>query len=158
MTKNPALSLLFITSIIIGLLVLCPFNAKAAPTAKMVNEVVEYFYSGQQEGPILADAKLCKSIEALNCEEAVDANAVPVGEPIKVWMQFFVPKGGAYDDIIVEYRHEGVPRNLTAHKVEGSIRYRVVDTFKLDKPGKWTITIKKGVANLKEFKINVIKK
>jgi hypothetical protein len=78
MTKKPALSLLFITPIIIGLLVFCPLNAKAAPTAKMVNEVVEYFYSGQQEGPILADAKLCKSIEALNCEETMDANAVPV--------------------------------------------------------------------------------
>ena len=158
MTKKPALSLLFITPIIVSLLIFCPLKAMAAPTAKMVNEVVDYFYNGQQEGPILADAKLCKSIDALNCQENMDANAVPMGEPIKVWMQFFVPKGATYDDIIVEYKHEGVPRNLTAHKVEGSIRYRMVDKFKLDKLGKWTITIKKGLTNLKEFKINVIKK
>jgi hypothetical protein len=158
MTKKPALSLLFITPILMSLLVFCPLNAMAAPTAKMVNEVVDYFYNGQKEGPVLAGAKLCKSIEALNCEDTMDANAVPMGEPLKVWMQFFVPKGAAFDDIIVEYKHEGVPRHLTSHKVEGSIRYRVVDTYKLDKPGKWTITIKKGVANLKEFKINVIKK
>jgi hypothetical protein len=158
MTKKSASSALFITPIMISLLVFCPLQTMAAPTAKMVNEVVDYFYNGQQAGPILADAKLCKSIEALDCEGTVDVNAVPMGEPIKVWMQFFVPKGATYDDIIVEYKHEGVPRNLTAHKVEGSIRYRVVDRFKLDKPGKWTITIKKGVANLKEFKINVTKK
>ena len=158
MTIKFSLSSRFVTPIIIILLAFCPLKAMAAPTAKMVNEVVDYFYNGQQEGPILADAKLCKSIDALNCQEIMDANAVPMGEPIKVWMQFFVPKGATYDDIIVEYKHEGVPRNLTAHKVEGSIRYRLVDKFKLDKVGKWTITIKKGVANLKEFKINVIKK
>ena len=158
MTRKSTLSSLFITPFMISLLAFCPLKAEAAPTAKMINEVVDYFYNGQQEGPLLADAKLCKSIEALNCQETLDANAVPIEEPIKVWMQFFVPKGASYDDIIVEYKHEGVPRNLTAHKVEGSIRYRLVDTFKLDKIGKWTITIKKGVANLKEFKINVIKK
>jgi len=70
-------------------------------------------------------------------------------------MQFFVPKGGVYDDIIVEYKHEGIPRNLAAHKVEGSIRYRLADTYKLEKTGNWTITIKKGITGLKEFNINL---
>jgi hypothetical protein len=59
---------------------------------------------------------------------------------------------------MVEYKHEGVPRNLNAHKVEGSIRYRAVDKYKIDKTGKWTITIKKGLTNLKEFQITVIPK
>jgi hypothetical protein len=49
-----------------------------------------------------------------------------------------------------------VPRHLKARSVEGSIRYRVVDKFKLDKPGKWTITIKKGVTNLTVFNITVV--
>jgi hypothetical protein len=73
-------------------------------------------------------------------------------------MQFFVPKGGTYDDIFVEYKHEGVPRNLSAHKVEGSIRYRLVDAYKLNKHGKWTITIKKGLTVLRTFDVNVIDK
>jgi hypothetical protein len=81
-----------------------------------------------------------------------------MGEAINVWMQFFVPKGASYDDIVVEYKHEGVPRNLKAHKIEGSIRYRVVDRYKLDKPGKWTIAIKKGLTNLKMFNITVVEK
>jgi hypothetical protein len=33
-----------------------------------------------------------------------------------------------------------------------------VDKYKVDKLGKWTITIKKGLTNLKEFQITVIKK
>jgi hypothetical protein len=73
-------------------------------------------------------------------------------------MQFFVPKGATYDDIMVEYKHEGVPRNLAAHKVEGSIRYRLADGYKLDKVGKWTITIKKGLTVLKAFDVNVVEK
>jgi hypothetical protein len=133
-------------------------NALAAPEASVVKEVVDYFYNGQEEGPILIESKLCKTIKSLNCEEVMDSNVISMGEPVKVWAQFFVPKGGIYDDIFVEYKHEGVPRHLKARKVEGSIRYRFVDTYKPDKLGKWTITIKKGVTDLKTFDIELNKK
>ncbi len=133
-------------------------NALAAPEASVVKEVVDYFYNGQEEGPILVESKLCKTIKSLNCEEVMDSNVISMGEPVKVWAQFFVPKGGVYDDIFVEYKHESIPRHLKARKVEGSIRYRFVDTYKPDKIGKWTITIKKGLTDLKSFDIEVIKK
>ena len=139
-----------------SVLLLGASNGMAAPPAKAVKEVVDYFYNGQADGPILTDAKLCKSIAALECEAAIDPKAFTKGEVLHVWMQFFVPKGAAYDDIIVEYKHEGVPRHLKARGVEGSIRYRVVDKFKVDKPGKWTVTIKKGVANLWEFNFTAV--
>jgi len=132
--------------------------AMAAPPAKSVKEVVDYFYNGQKDGPILIDSNLCKSIKNLECEQALDPAAVALGDLIHVWMQFFVPKGGVYDDIMVEYKYEGIPRNLNAHRVEGSIRYRVVDKYKVDKPGKWTITIKKGLTSLKQFQITVAPK
>ena len=141
-----------------GVLVLGHSTGMAAPPAKSVKEVVDYFYNGQAEGPILTDAKLCKGIKALECEAAIDPKAVTQGDVLHVWMQFFVPKGAMYDDIIVEYQHEGVPRHLKARSVESSIRYRVVDKFKLNKPGKWTVNIKKGVTNLKSFNFTVIEK
>ena len=133
-------------------------NAVAAPKASVVKEVVDYFYNGQEEGPILVESKLCKTIKSLNCEEVMDSIVISMGDPIKVWAQFFVPKGAVYDDIFIEYKHEGVPRHLKARKVEGSIRFRMVDTYKPDKIGKWTITIKKGLTDLKTFDIEVIKK
>jgi len=151
-------ALLLFTPLAGSMLFIYPMSAAAAPPAKMVKEVIDYFYTGQKEGPILTDARLCSHVKELNCEGTVDPAAVVLGETIKVWMQFFVPKGGVYDDIIVEYKHEGIPRNLTAHKVEGSIRYRLADTYKLGKTGNWTITIKKGITGLKEFNIKVIKK
>ena len=137
---------------------LSPMDVMAAPTSKMVKEVVDYFYEGQNEGPILTDAKICLSVKSLNCDEPADPKAFNSGELIKVRMQFFVPKGGTYDDIFVEYKHEGVPRNLAAHQVEGSIRYRLADSHKLNKSGKWTITIKKGLTVLRTFDVNVIDK
>lgn len=130
----------------------------AAPDAKTVQTVVNYFYDGQKEGPILTDSKLCRSIKGLECENPLGPNALSVGEPVKVWMQFFVPKGASYDDIFIEYKYNNSPRHLTAHKVEGSIRYRIVDTYAPDKSGDWTITIKRGSTNLKSFKIKVQKK
>ena len=140
------------------LLLFGPASLTAAPTPDTVKEVVDYYYNGQKEGPILTDSNLCKSINKLECGEALDPNAVNLGSVVNVWMQFFVPQGATYDDVIVEFKHEGVPRHLTAYKVQGSIRYRVADRYKVDKPGKWTITIKRGMTSLKEFAITVVKK
>ena len=140
------------------LLLFGPPAVIAAPSPDTVKDVVDYYYNGQKEGPILTDSKLCKVIKDLECGDTLDANAVSLGSVVNVWMQFFVPYGATYDDIIVEYKHEGVPRHLTAYKVQGSIRYRVADKYKVDKSGKWTITIKRGITSLKEFTITVLKK
>jgi hypothetical protein len=139
-------------------LIFFSFSAMAAPEAKIIQEVVDYFYNGQKEGPVLTDSKLCKNIKDLECQEPLEPNSIFPGEPVKVWMQFFVPKGGLYDDIFVEYKHNGILRNLQAHKVEGSIRYRLADTYKPDKIGEWTVTIKRGSQNLKMLNFKVTKK
>ena len=145
--------------IALGLGLLLAFNsaAIAAPTAKMTKEVVDYYYNGQKEGPILTDAKLCKAVKKFDCTEKIKPDSVTKGQTINVWMRFFVPKGASYDDILVEYKHEGIPRRLTPHTIESSIRYRLVDKNTVDKPGNWTITVKKGITKLKEFKIKVVK-
>jgi len=140
----------------LGMLFMLNAEAVAAPTAKMVKEVVDYYYNGQEEGPILTEATLCKGVKNLQCTEMITADRVTIGETINVWMNFFVPKGASYDDILVEYQHEGIPRRLTPHKIEGSIRYRLVDKNRIDKTGSWTITVKKGITKLKEFKIKVV--
>ena len=152
------MAFLLITVVFCSFSILCFSYATAAPKAHIVKEVVDFFYNGEKEGPILTDAKLCKTIKSMNCEDMPGLNTIAVGESVKVWMQFFVPKGATYDDIFVEYKHEGLPRHLKAHKVEGSIRYRVINSHKPDKPGNWTITIKRGVTNLKLFNVKVVDK
>ena len=145
--------------IVVGLALLLALNsaAVAAPSAKMIREVVDYYYNGQAKGPILAEAKLCKSVKNYECTETINSANVKKGETINVWMRFFVPKGANYDDIFVEYKYDGIPRRLTPHAIESSIRYRLVDKSKVDKAGNWTITVKKGITKLKEFKISVAK-
>ena len=146
----------YLLAVVLGLLLLIGTGAAAAPTAKVVKEVVAYYYNGQKEGPILTEAKLCQSVKDLECTELSSPNSISKGETLSVWMQFFVPKGASYDDIMVEYKHEGIPWRLTPHKIEGSIRYRLVDKSKLDKPGNWTITVKRGINKLDEFKVKVV--
>jgi hypothetical protein len=141
----------------LGLMLVLITAAIAAPTAKMTQEVVDYYYNGQEAGPILTEAKLCKGVKDFECTDIVNPNSVKKGETIHVWMRFFVPKGATYDDILVEYKHDGIPRRLTPHKIESSIRYRLVDKNSVDKTGDWTITIKKGMTKLRDFKIKVVK-
>jgi hypothetical protein len=146
----------YLLTVVLGLLLLINTGAAAAPTAKMIKEVVDYYYTGQKEGPVLTEAKLCQGIKDLECSEISNPDSITKGETVHVWMQFFVPKGGSYDDILVEYKHEGIPYRLTPHKIEGSIRYRLVDKSSLDKPGNWTITVKRGINKLSEFKVKVV--
>ena len=155
MTRKPNFCCLLVFSL--GLLLVLNTAAVAAPTAKMVKEVVDYYYSGQEQGPILTEAKLCKAVKNYECTETLDPKNVAKGETINVWMRFLVPKGVSYDDILVEYKHEGIPRRLTPHKIESSIRYRLVDKSSVDKAGNWTITVKKGISKLREFEIVVVK-
>ena len=127
----------------------------AGPTAEMVKEVVDYYYTGQDGGPILTEVKLCTTLAELECVDSIDPEAVPVGKPIKVWMRFLVPKGSSHDDIIVEYSYENTPWRMLPHKIEGSIRYRLVDTYVLEKPGNWTINIKRGTDVMKSINLVV---
>jgi hypothetical protein len=139
-------------------LILFSLPAMAAPEAAKIQEVVDYFYNGQKEGPVLIDSRLCQTVKSLECQDQAALSTVKMGEPVKVWMQFFVPKGEKYDDIFVEYKLNGTARNLEAHKVEGSIRYRLVNTYKPDKVGDWTVTIKRGSKSLEMHSFKVIKK
>lgn len=140
---------------IVGFILLLSTNAMAVLSGDMVKEVIDYYYHGQEHGPILAEAKLCKTVEAFDCVEGIEPGSFPLGETIKVWMSFLVPKGATYDDILVEYRYEGTPWRVQPHKVESSIRYRVIDSFKLNKAGNWAITIRKGPSILKTFEVKV---
>jgi hypothetical protein len=132
--------------------------SEAAPPADTIKAVVDYYYEGSDEGPVLVDSKLCTEVQDLQCVGETDPATVAVGDTIMVWMQFFVPKDVTADDIMVEYAHEGVPRGLKPHKVDASIRYRVVDRYPLKKVGKWAIVIKKGTIPLKRFDIDVVER
>ena len=140
---------------IVMALVLCVNFVMAGPTAEMVKEVVDYYYTGQKEGPVLTEVKLCTSVKDLECVDSIDTGSVPLGKPIKVWMRFLVPKGSTYDDILVEYKYENTPWRVLPHKIESSIRYRLVDTYTLEKPGNWTVSVKRGASVLKSVNLIV---
>lgn len=143
---------------VLGTAVLGMPNAAAAPSAQAIKETVDYFYNGQDEGPVLVDAKLCQTVESLACTAEIDPDAIGTGDTVNVLMQFFVPKDAVYDDIVIEYTHAGVPRQLTSHKIEGSIRYRLLNRYTFNKPGEWSITIKKGTQNLKIMELTVLER
>jgi hypothetical protein len=145
-------------TVFLGISVLAVPVSEAAPPAETIKAVVDYYYEGGDEGPVLVDSKLCTEIQDLECVGEVNPPTVGVGDTMIVWMHFFVPKGVTSDDIMVEYAHEGVPRWLKPHKVESSIRYRVVNRYQLKKAGKWAIVIKKGTTPLHRFDIDVVER
>ena len=61
-------TMLAIVIAVVVALTLCANFVMAGPTAEMVKEVIDYYYTGQEEGPILTDVKLCSAIADKECE------------------------------------------------------------------------------------------
>ena len=59
MKRKQSIIRLFVVGL--GFLLLLNTGADAAPTAKMIKEVVDYYYSGQSEGPILTEPSCART-------------------------------------------------------------------------------------------------
>lgn len=130
----------------------------APPTGEQVKSVLDYFYNGQGQPPILVDAVLCKDIERKNKETKFNCNEAfgdtgSKGDTVNVHMTFLVPKGDEAE-MMVQAVLDGVVRSTKDFKVKGgSMRNRTWKAFTLKKPGKWEFRILKGSETIKTLAI-----
>lgn len=133
------------------------------PDPEAVQAVWGFYYGGKGLGLVLADTRLCTKINKdgphkFECADEVDAGSVKVGTTITVWQAYLVPQGDSIDDITVQLKQGDTVRETKDVKVNGdSWRTRIWTTFRLPKPGDWTIVIARGPAVLKTLTVKAIK-
>jgi hypothetical protein len=132
------------------------------PGADAVKNTWDYYYKGQGQGPILAEAKLCTEVakEGPNkneCSIEVDpAAGVKAGTTVLVWQAYLVPQGDSIEDLMVQVKQGNVVRETRDVKIKGEgWRARTWPGVRLGKPGNWTVSIIRGDETLKEIQVKV---
>jgi hypothetical protein len=148
---------------IAAVLLLAPAAALAQtePTADEIHRVLDYFNSGKGKGPILTEFKACASVDTkkdsptrFECTEEV-TGAVKKGSLIHAWTAWFVPQGDSYEDISVQFLHEGSLRSTQDLSVATAYRTRTFKTQALTKSGNWEVRIVRGDKVLASTKVTV---
>ena len=128
------------------------------PTGAQVKAVMDFYYKGQGQPAVLADASLCKDIERKKKETKYDCNeefgaSASKGDTVNVYMTFMVPRDDTAD-FMVQAALDGVVRSTKDVEVKGNFwRARTWKAFTLKKAGKWEFKILKGADVLKTLTI-----
>lgn len=132
------------------------------PAAAIIEQVVEYLENGKDRGPALIDLVPCLKVDqtkgsptAFQCIEPV-SGSVKKGTTVFGWMQWYVPKDGKYEDVQLQFLHEGQVRQTVDLNVTGYGRSRVFRGSNFNKIGKWTLRISRGEKELGAATVEVV--
>lgn len=124
------------------------------PPADEIRRVIDYFYNGKDRGPALLDVKACLKVDGEKNSTTKFECVEPVNGPVKVdttvhgWTQWYLPEGSKYDDVVLQFIHEGQVRSTIDVALTSSGRTRTWRSSKLTKKGKWTLKVLRGSTEL----------
>jgi hypothetical protein len=123
------------------------------PTADEIKRVMEYQDNGKDRGPALLDLIMCSKVDQTKGSETIFTCIEPLKGPhkkdtsISAWVQFFVPKGGEYEDLKIQWLMGSEVRETKDFKIKGLARARTWLAHTPRKAGKWTVKVLQGDAN-----------
>lgn len=128
--------------------------AAPPPPADEVRRVLDYYFNGKDRGPTLVELHACLKVDSakdsptrFECVEEVKG-PVKVNTMVHAWTMWFLPKGANYDDVTVQFAHEGTVRSTIDVKLDTEMRARTWRSQNLTKKGKWTISVVRAGAVL----------
>jgi hypothetical protein len=133
----------------------------APPTADEIKKVLDYQENGKDKGPILIELLACLKVDTTKGSPTAYTCLEPVGAPLKknttvhAWMAWLCPKGGSYEDLTVQFLHEGQVRQTFDLKIELSPRTRTFRSHTFGKSGKWQIKVARGDKELATTSLTV---
>jgi hypothetical protein len=128
--------------------------APPPPPADELKRVLDYLENGKDSGPALLDLVPCTKVDTTKGSETVNTCVEPVTGPVKkgttiyAWTMWFCPKGGKYEDVMIQFLYEGQVRSTMDITVQGLARTRTWRGSTLSKPGKWEIKVLRGSQEL----------
>ena len=139
-----------------------PKPLEPPPPADEINRVLEYYFNGKDRGPALTALKACLKVDSnkdsptkFECLEPVNG-PVKKGTTVNLWVTFFVPEGGNYDDVRMQFLHEKEARSTLDLKLDKSMRSRTWRPQGMTKAGKWTLRVLRGEKELGSTQVTVI--
>ena len=123
---------------------------------------MNYFYNGESKGPILMSLNLCETVDRkkdsktkYECLKA-SPSKIKVNSKVTAWTSWFVPQKGKYDDIMIQFIHDGMIRTTKDVTLSGGLRLRAFRTETVTKKGKWEIRVLRNKKVVAAAKFSVI--
>ena len=122
-------------------------DAAPPPSADEIKRVYDYLDNGKDRGPALLDLVACMKVDQTKGSPTQFHCLEPVTAPVKknttvlAWVQFLCPKDGKYEDVSIQYLHEGQVRNTYDLTLSAYGKTRTWKGSTLTKAGKWTVKV-----------------
>ena len=116
-------------------------HAQSKPSPEAAKSFLDFYYTGQGKGVILADMKVCTDVVNTECTETVDPSLLLVGMKYKIWMVFVAPEGDEVTTLSIQFNKDSETKFSRDLSVKGSIRYRTWRNFNPTSPGIWTVKV-----------------
>jgi hypothetical protein len=135
-----------LTLLIAALSLLAAGPIAAKPSPEEAERIIDYYFNGKADGPLLVSAKVCADVHAEGnlkneCTREFIDNKVSLGQPFYLWMKYVVPVDSPPTNILVQLNYQGITLQTVDVSVSPSIRYRTWRRVALDKPGTWEVKI-----------------
>ena len=119
--------------------------AAGKPTADAARSVLDYYFHGQGQDPVLVDTKLCDSVQKdgdhkFECTTEL-SSPVKKGALVYVWMRFMAPQSDTTYNITVQYELDGKVVKEKKGTVPGQLRSRTWQGYRFEKAGNWKVKI-----------------
>ena len=148
--------------VLLALICLSQVSLAVVPTAKQAKSVTDYFFNGKSKGPMLLEFTPCLEVETrkdhklkFECTKTAKAT-LKKGTKITAWTSWLVPKEGLYDDIMIQFVHDGMVRRTLDIKLNEGIRKRAYRSQVLSKKGTWEIRVLRKRKTIASSKVKVI--
>jgi hypothetical protein len=140
---------------------LAPAANVAPPTSAEAKKVIDYYYRGRNQGPLLVELVPCLKVD--NTEGPTKSECLqPVTGPVKkgttvnAWTLWIVPDGGSYDDLVIQWLLDGQVRSTTDVKLTEAFRSRTWRPSAMHRTGTWEIKAIRGDKTLGTATVTVI--
>lgn len=135
-----------LTLLIAALSLLAAGPLAAKPSPEEAERIIDYYFNGSSDGPLLVSAKVCADVHAEGelkneCTREYIDNKVSVGQSFYLWMKFVVPVDSPPTSLLVQLNYQGITLQTLDVSVAPSIRYRTWKRVTLDKAGTWEVKI-----------------
>jgi hypothetical protein len=121
------------------------------PSAEEARRVMDYYYQGQGQGPLLVDFRACLKVDTEPSSKTKGSCIEQVKGPVKrnsqvyAWAVWLLPEGEADEDVFIQFVHDGTVRSTQDMKLAGVFRTRTWRSSTLGKSGKWELkAVRKG--------------